>query len=187
MLSVQGELPGACGRQYKMLQLHLTMLGFDDKDVRKYISNKHLIVDLSSHALVTLVLAGFFYYSTGRISWVLLSVLGGILIDLDHFLDHFLHFGKNFRLKDFLHHSYLDSGNMYIFFHSWEIVVLFWVLSLFMSWMVPLAAGMTVHLMLDQSHMDKAKLFYFLTYRWYHGFKRDRLAPHLKVLEGKGK
>ncbi len=145
-----------------------------NREQGKYSTGKSLFVDLTLHFTVTLSLACFFYFFTGRISWVILCITGGILIDIDHFIDHFLHYGRHFRLVDFLFHSYLDSGKIYVVFHSWEILILLWIISFRVSWFIPLAAGMTGHLMIDQLFSRKPKLFYFLAFRWYHGFSRDK-------------
>lgn len=145
----------------------------------KYSSHKSLAIDLSTHVVLTLSLSCLFFLFTGRLSWVFLCVLGGIFIDTDHLIDYFLYYGRRFSLADFVYHSYLDSGKVYIFFHSWELVALLWGLSFMVSWLVPLAAGMTAHLAVDHLSWHKLPLFYFILFRWYHNFSAKKLIPSM--------
>ena len=135
-------------------------------------------LDLVTHLVLTLLFAWFFYWLTGRWEWPVLSVVGGILIDLDHFIDYHLCYGLKFNIGDFFHHRYAtDSGKCYVFLHSWEIIALLWIISAFFPIVTPLAAGMTLHLLTDFliSHRGEI-LFLSLIYRWYHGFNWDRMS-----------
>ena len=106
-------------------------------------------VDLSVHMVVTIALSLYFYELTNGWSWPILSVVGGILIDIDHFIDYFLHFGFRFNLMSFLRHEYQASGKCYVFFHSWEILLILWVLAIGLQSVTPLAVGMTGHMLVD--------------------------------------
>lgn len=145
----------------------------------KYTSYKLLVIDLGSHIVLSSALSCLFYFSTGRLNWVFLCILGGVFIDMDHLIDYFLYFGRRFSLMDFVHHSYLDSGKVYIFFHSWELITILWGISFIGSWLIPLAAGMTAHLIIDQFSWNKASLFYFLLYRRHYGFSTEKLIPSM--------
>ena len=129
-------------------------------------------VDLAVHFILTVVLAGFFYWLTGRWIWPALAVVGGILIDIDHFIDYYRYFGIRFNARDFFGHKYLASGKCYVILHSWELVLCVWILSLFFAGVTPLAAGMTLHMVIDHwlSHR-KTPRFLFLLYRWRRGFE----------------
>ncbi len=156
------------------------------KDHERYTSRKSLVLDLAAHVVLTSALSCFFYFSTGRPGQAALCILGGLFIDVDHFIDHFLYHGWTFSLKEFLYHSHLDSGKIYIVFHSWELVILLWGVSFMVSWLLPLAAGMTLHLAVDQVLCTRSKLFYFLAYRWYHGFRWGIAAPEILLRGNKG-
>ena len=112
--------------------------------------NKDLLgtlADLTLHFVIACLLAWLFFRLTGAWLWPILSFIGGVLIDTDHLLDYFFYYGFKFSLKDFLGHKYLASGKSYLIFHSVEIILLVWVLSIFALWLIPLATGMTVHLL----------------------------------------
>ena len=136
-----------------------------------------VFIDLFLHGSLSLILGTIFYYYTHRVSWFILALAGGILIDVDHFADYFIYYGKRFNIKKFLFDLKMDQKKVYIVLHSWELVILLWCLTLFVNWVVPIAASMTIHLIIDQFHWEKRKLFYFLLYRWYHKFDKYILVP----------
>lgn len=140
-------------------------MGPDNNQIR------NTLIDLSVHAVLTLLLAGYFYYHTGSWVWAVLSVIGGIFIDVDHFIDHFLYFGTRFDLMSFLKHEHLASGKCYVFLHSWELLGMLWFFSVFVKWLFPVAAGMTCHMMVDSLISNRANLMSLsLIYRWRHAF-----------------
>ncbi|MGB2651417.1 MAG: hypothetical protein WBD00_04345 [Candidatus Omnitrophota bacterium] len=134
-------------------------------------------IDIVTHLIVTVILAGVFYRFTGKWTWAVLTIVGGVLIDLDHFLDYFLYYGLKLNLRDFFDHKYLASGKCYILFHSWEVLAVVWCLSVIVRWMVPVAAGMTSHILIDYffSHRGHPK-FLSLIYRWRNGFDLSCLS-----------
>lgn len=139
-----------------------------------------LVIDLALHFAITVSLAVLFRVYTGGWIYPALAVCGGILIDLDHFFDYFRHYGFKLNIADFFGHTYLASGKMFVPLHSWELVVILWTLSLWVKWVIPVASGITLHLMVDQflSHR-KDPLIYFITYRLYHRFELNKLdAKH---------
>jgi len=143
--------------------------------IKKYIIT---FTDIAVHLIMTGILVWFFYKATGNWIWPALSVAGGILIDVDHFLDYFFHYGFKFRPRYFLCNTYLESGKIYIVFHSWEIVFILFGLSYIVQWLYPLAVGMAVHILWDQLTFGQVEpLFYFLSYRWYHGFDLEKISP----------
>ena len=139
-----------------------------DSDKKKLF---YTAVDLSVHVVITIALSLYFYVLTGGWVWPMLSVIGGILIDIDHFIDHFLYFGFRFNLMSFLRHEYQASGKCYVFFHSWELLGILWFISVFVQWVFPIATGMTGHMIVDSLISHRTNLMSLsLIYRWRHGF-----------------
>ena len=135
-------------------------------------------IDLALHLAVSVAMAVYFYWLTGGWSWPVLAIIGGVLIDMDHFVDYFLHFGLNFNILGFFTHRHLASGKIYVLLHSWELVIALWLGSLAFLWITPLAAGMTAHLLIDTfSRRKKSILFYSLFYRIGRGFSRETIDP----------
>jgi hypothetical protein len=109
-------------------------------------------------------------------------IAGGILIDIDHFIDYFLYAGLKFNLKKFALIDFLKSGRIYIFFHSWELIVLIYLGGFLLGWgkySLALSLGMLGHLLVD-SIFQKAFLPYSLIYRIQHKFNAYKILPCLK-------
>ncbi len=133
------------------------------------------IFDLSLHVIVTGIIAAVMFLFSGKLMWVFLCIVGGILIDVDHFMDHFLHFGPRFDIIGFLKHEYQASGKCYVIFHSWEILGLLFILSFFYEWVFPIAAGMAGHMAVDACISHRRNLLSLsLLYRWQKGFNIDK-------------
>lgn len=65
----------------------------------------------------------------------IVALLGGVFIDLDHLFDYFLAFGTKFNLTYFTSgYQFLKSDKIYIPLHSWEIVIICFLLFLFFSY-----------------------------------------------------
>jgi hypothetical protein len=133
---------------------------------------KMTFIDLFTHFTVTLLLSVYFYKISSGFIWPLLSIAGGIFIDIDHFIDYFLFFGPRFDLKCFLAHEYQVSGKCYVFFHSWELLVFLWLFSPAFSLIVPFVSGLTLHMFIDAfiSHRSNP-LYLSLLYRAVNRFR----------------
>lgn len=135
-------------------------------------------IDLTIHLIIAFVLALFFRWLTGGWAWPVLAIIGGILIDLDHFIDYFLYFGPRFSLADFFGHKYIASGRIYVIFHSWEITAVLWLVSAKVLWVTPFVTGISAHLLVDCFFRPRPNiLFYSLVYRSIHGFRKEEISP----------
>ncbi|MBI2439723.1 MAG: hypothetical protein HYV45_03955 [Candidatus Moranbacteria bacterium] len=85
-----------------------------------------LMFHLFLHFFLSL-LAGvitWFFFGYQPISF-LAAFFGGVLIDVDHFIDYFIAFGRNFRLTHFLKgYQFFKNDKIYVLFHGWEYVIL---------------------------------------------------------------
>jgi hypothetical protein len=131
-------------------------------------------IDLTAHAVEAVLLAVFFLWLTLSWKWSILAIAGTILIDIDHFIDYFLYYGRRFDILSFFRRGYSASGKCYLIFHSLEAVFVLWIFSMKFLWITPLATGMTVHLLTDQFLSHQAKPFaLFLLWRWKNGFSKS--------------
>ena len=110
------------------------------------------------------------------------TLLGGVLIDVDHFIDHFLSFGLNFNYDYFIKGEYfLRSSRAYIVFHGFEYVILFGVLALLVKArirkvvFIAIALGMLSHLLIDAFLFPNSIMGYSIFYRLLNGFNTDIL------------
>ena len=117
-------------------------------------------------------------------SWPALAAcfLSGILIDIDHHLDYWFNEKKfPFRYRDLVEFCSIENknrGKLYLIFHSYELLFLFWWAVLYLQlgviWL-GMAIGLTVHMLFDQLFNPLKRFAYFLTYRILVGFKRENL------------
>jgi len=72
----------------------------------------------------------------------------------------------------------------YLFLHSWELAAALWVLAALGNspWAWGLAAGLTLHLLLDQLHNPAGAGTYFLLRRAAKGFQSEAVFPPDKVI-----
>jgi len=138
------------------------------------------VVDIITHVMLSLILAVFFRWLTCGWTWPVLAFMSGIFIDIDHFIDHFAHYGMRFNLRDFFKSGFLVSGRCYVLFHSWELIAAMWGLSLIFMWMTPVATGVTVHILTDYCfrHRSNPK-FLSLFHRWRYGFELEKVNKRL--------
>ena len=151
---------------------------------------KHLIVDLSTHIAVTLIVSFVIFKIYLSFTLVALVVTGGILIDVDHFIDYFLYAGLKFNLKKFALIDFLKSGKVYLFFHSWELIVFIYIIGSLLGvgkYSLALSSGMLGHLLVD-SIFQKTFLPYSLFYRIWYNFDANKILPCFKkkMLNEKG-
>lgn len=140
--------------------------------------NANICLDLTIHFIISLEIFLIFFLKFENIFLIIPSFLGGILIDFDHILDCFFNFGRvNFKLLcDF---PYRKPQKVFLFFHSWELVILFSALAYFYFslFFQVFAFSWGMHLLVDNLDGAKKKGFchYFLIYRLRQGFKIENL------------
>lgn len=136
------------------------------------------ILDIIAHILIVVFLSPIIYLKFHQISYVIFFAAGSILIDLDHLVDYFLYYKSKFNLQDFLNSSYLKSGRVYIFLHSWEIIFGLFILGTISKRLelLILVLGATIHLFID--NLQRKNIFsYFLIYRIIKKFQVKVLLP----------
>jgi hypothetical protein len=107
------------------------------------------------HIIVSGVTSALFFSMTH--SWVggMSCFLSGILIDVDHQLDFYLHRKRIcLSLKELMHFCLKErTGKMYLIFHSYELMVFWWLVAVFLHFdpvWLGMALGMSVHMLFDQ-------------------------------------
>lgn len=142
---------------------------------------RQIIIDLSIHLVVTSFLALLVYGLTKDLFYIWICISGGILLDIDHFLDHFIYFKFKFDLNNFFACRYLDSGKTYLIFHSWELAFVIFILAV-KTGSLPVYVfflNMVLHLLIDNMQRDNL-LVYFILYRIAKKFNSNVLLPEYK-------
>ncbi|MDP2941808.1 MAG: hypothetical protein Q8N85_06140 [Candidatus Omnitrophota bacterium] len=129
--------------------------------------------------MVTSILTALVYLLTRSIPYAAAVILGGIFIDLDHLLDYFFCFGAGFKLGKFVDGDALASGHVYLFLHSWELVLVILLAGLTIPSGILLALflGMSAHLTVDSIQRNNPFTTYLLFYRISKKFQVDVIMP----------
>jgi len=131
---------------------------------------------LKQHVTITTVLTVLLGFFWKNYLGILLFWLGGIFIDVDHYLDYIRETGDMSislsRMEDlFLN---VKEKKFYGLFHSYELILIGVCLNFFYlknAWFYGLLAGIAVHLILDALFNPVKARFYFFLYRLNHSFE----------------
>lgn len=149
-----------------------------------------MIMSLTLHLFIHLffsLLAGFIVWLFFRrnLSWALGgAILGGFLVDFDHFLDYYLAFGWNFNFYWFAKgYEFLKLDQIHLFFHGWEYVIIILIIGLYLKkpkikiFLFAVALGLFFHLsgdvVMNEGLMLKS---YSLIYKIQSGFQVEKLV-----------
>ena len=134
------------------------------------------------HLLSSTVVAGASYAATNSPSIAAAALGTGVLIDGDHLFDYGYYLlckkcgRKQPNFKDFFRNNYQGTGKMFLPLHSYELLILLWLVSL--AWLsTSLAIWLTVsfltHIMLDHFSNRMPLRAYFFTFRLRKSFNKD--------------
>ncbi|MDP8246718.1 MAG: hypothetical protein P9M00_01135 [Candidatus Tritonobacter lacicola] len=126
------------------------------------------------------VAIGAIVYALTRSFAMALGVLvGGVLIDLDHFVEHFSYRGLSLDLRDMFHLCYYNlHSKLYLLLHSYELLVIIWIAALFVAksdFLTGFAIGFTIHIIMDQIDNPARALSYFFIFRAIKKFDGDSI------------
>jgi hypothetical protein len=143
-----------------------------------------LFFHLSIHVLLA-ILAGFLVWKIYRkLFWAFFcSMLAGVLVDFDHFIDYFLAYGWSFNFYYFIKgYEFMKNNKNYTFFHGWEyvaILLLLWLLvknkfakTIFLA----LTLGLFFHLAADVVIDGVPVKSYSIMYKIKNNFDVERLV-----------
>lgn len=131
------------------------------------------------------VLVGYYFGRRFKRLWlgIILGILGGFLIDLDHVLEYFFFYGPHFNFTYFIQsRQFLLSDKIRLFFHAWE----YFPLLLLIAWLgrrkqilkmvfLTLAFAGLVHLITDVIINGYSLPYYSIAYRAQHHFSAPEL------------
>lgn len=143
-----------------------------------------LIAHLTIH-FISGIIAGLIVWRVWKNFYLssFFSIIGAVLIDLDHFIDYFIAFGWNFRFEYFIRgYQFLENGKIYVIFHGWEYVVLLIVLVAILknravkAAILALALGLFFHVGADVLLNDIPIRSYSIIYRVKNNFNIQKLV-----------
>lgn len=107
------------------------------------------------------------------------SFLAGVFIDVDHWIDYWLMRRLDLDVRAFFgYFRRPDQSRIFLPLHGYELLALWWAIALaggLGPWAMGVAAGCTLHLVLDQLTNPLHPLGYFLAYRIAVRFEGARL------------
>ncbi|MFZ5982157.1 MAG: hypothetical protein ACOYS2_01110 [Patescibacteria group bacterium] len=136
----------------------------------------------------------FFALLAGLIVWLFFrrnlflalmgGLLGGFMVDFDHFIDYFLAFSWNFQLDWFVKgYEFLKLDQIHLFFHAWEYVIILIALGIFLAskkakvFFFSLALGLFFHLSGDVIMNEGLQIrSYSMIYKIKSGFQIEKLV-----------
>ena len=112
------------------------------------------------------------YFNKAKLG-IIAGIVGGVLIDLDHFLEYFFVFGFHFNPIYFLEgREFLVSNKILLIFHAWEYIPILLIIAWFLRrrknagiFLLALIFGGIVHLTADCVMNDYPLRNYSLIYR----------------------
>lgn len=151
------------------------------RSIKSKMKLRAVVLDITSHFIVAALLSLVIYFKYINLTYISFFIAGAILIDLDHFIDHFLYYGLRFNLKDFFTRRFLSSGRVYIILHSWELCIIAAILGFIFEsvYLLLFSLGISVHLLVDYFN-SRSIFFHFLIYRIVKGFRIDELLPNVR-------
>lgn len=140
-------------------------------------------IRVSGHIICSLTISGIIYFIFRSLPLFFVSLLTGVLIDIDHVIDYYMQESFTLKIKNIYCWCFeARSKFFFLFFHSFELIFLFWVIiykfKLGIFWIV-FAIGLTQHFMLDILFNPLYTYSYFLFYRIIKGFKKEYLLRKL--------
>ena len=134
-------------------------------------------------SLILGIIFGLYFEERGLI---IIALLTGWLIDIDHILDYFKAWKTNAFSKEALEgissgKYFLVNSKAYIVLHAWE-----WIIIWFLAWSIigRLDVGLTgatawaIHLFIDHLSYKLHWYAYFITYRLLKGFDLRVVCKH---------
>ena len=141
----------------------------------------------SGHIIVSAGVGIFTYVSFGEVAPAIASFLVGTLIDLDHIIDYLYAHGKKWDWKKInaAHHEKV-SGKLYVPLHSYELLLLYFILTLdpaLTPWRVGVTLSLLFHFLCDQFFNPNRKFStYFLIHRIIHKFEVSKVLKTKEVM-----
>ena len=128
------------------------------------------------HIVASAGLGAIFWVRSRDVRTMLLSLVFGVLVDVDHLIDYWYAEGRvSLDAREFLRARYWrKSGRIFVLFHAFEYLpplFFFWQAWRGRKWAVAATSAMSVHLVADHFVNDLRPLGYFILYRVAHRFR----------------
>jgi len=135
---------------------------------------------LYEHFIPSIIIGLIGYWVFKRSELVLVALLTGWMIDIDHLFDYILACGFSFSWKEFFSGtSFKKNKKIIVFLHSWELILV-WLIGWGEFGRLDIAVigalSWAGHLILDQFSYNLHCLSYFFIYRLFNNFKIEKIC-----------
>jgi len=133
-----------------------------------------------NHLVISGIVASIFYIYFKSAVYSFVCFLSGIIIDVDHILDYYLHY-RTFSagLKHFYNTCIeTEIDKLHLILHSYELIFILWILVFMFPkdlLLIAVSVGLTQHMLADQLGNKVDKLAYFFIFRLQKGFRKEHL------------
>jgi hypothetical protein len=126
------------------------------------------------HLFISTFMGIFYFIFTRNIVYSLLIFSSSFFIDIDHYFLYFIVERKNFK-ETYKMFQEIDKKEMsdpnedkYVLpFHNFEFVFLIIFLSIFYSFLIPIAIGVLIHFVIDVSYLRKFRIKHYYSAIYY--------------------
>ncbi|MFH1867780.1 MAG: hypothetical protein ABH843_02300 [Candidatus Omnitrophota bacterium] len=138
------------------------------------------------HAVVSFSLGVILWLLTKSVYAGFLCFIAGIVVDLDHIVEYIIHHSsRGFTIKKVCQacdqtnkqEGELKFPKLYLFFHSWELVIIFAIAVVYLRniYLAAIAMGYASHLILDSTKNPAYPYSYFIIWRVIKKFHTHHL------------
>lgn len=135
------------------------------------------------HLAYSTAAASILFFTTKSPKIAIGCVASGVFVDLDHLIEYKNYCKDHWDWEEFSSGIYFDKkATVKVIFHSWEAACVLWSIVLARdgirrkSLLYGIAAGYTLHLVLDQIGNNLNRMGYFELYRWFVDWQQDKLT-----------
>ncbi len=137
---------------------------------------------LSHHVALSTIVSGILYVIFKSWSLAIASLISGIFLDLDHYLDYVFECGSPFQIKKFFHSTYEEKlKKIYLVLHGWEWSIILIIIGWFLNWnhwIVGILIGYGHHMIFDALFNTNWPVRgYSLIWRWKNNFVSELVRP----------
>lgn len=136
------------------------------------------------HALISLMAGGALYNYSRSLAGLLWFLIPSIFIDIDHYIDYIRERGVVFDLRKVYRgfkYGHMEFKKIMIILHSYELLIVLWLVvflfDLNIMWKYA-AAGLTLHLFIDQLSNPSLSFAYFLWFRAMNKFETKKIFTY---------
>lgn len=132
------------------------------------------------HLIISLLIGFWFFIKKHNFRYLAVSIIVSLGLDIDHLFDYFHYFGLTIVNPITGPDFFCLSGKLLVPFHSWELVILGFLLGMFFrrwrSVFLMLSVVILGHLLLDQFSYHMYPLAYSFLYRLYFKFNINQVS-----------